>query len=142
MIAGINKEFNVAGENFRGNTSIEIAGLLSNITNGIFDRFNPKFTRTFTDAQNSVYAIGNATFNSTEQLADIGTLFRVIQDSIFSKFDIEPPATDNAVLTDPNDEWSRNMSAFMLVVCSYYSSLLSNTTNEFHSSSTFSSLPD
>jgi hypothetical protein len=70
---------------------------------------------TITDSQNAIYNIDNSTFNSTEQLSDISTLFRIIQDSIFNNFDIEPPETSNVTLPDPREEWSKNMDAFMLV---------------------------
>lgn len=103
---------------FIGDNSTELSGLMSNVTNQVFNEFNPKFTHTINDAQVAIYNIGNATFNSTEQLADISTLFRIIQDSIFNNFDIEPPEVENTILKDPNEEWGKNMDAFMLVVSS------------------------
>jgi hypothetical protein len=89
--------------------------------------FNPKFTHTIDEAQKSIYAIGNSTFNSTDQLRQISTLFAVIQDSIFSDFGIEPPEVQMSAGQDPNDEWNKNMGAFMLVVCLCFPPYLGNS---------------
>ena len=112
----VNNKFAIAGAAFTGTTSLQLSVLLSQVTNQVFDEFVPEFTHTFSDAQIAIYNIGNSTFNSTEQSNEISTLFRVIQDSIFSTFDIEPPEMPNVVNKDPNEEWSKNMDAFMLVV--------------------------
>ena len=79
--------------------------------------FNPKCTHTIDEAQKAIYSIGNSTFNSTDQLRQISTLFAVVQDSIFADFGIEPPEVQMSAGQDPNDEWNKNMGAFMLVVC-------------------------
>ena len=115
-VRGINNQFTDATQSFMGSTSVELSSLLSNVTNKVLNEFNPKFAHTISDAQDEIEAISNATFNSTEQLNNISTLFRIIQDSIFNNFNIEPPKTDEVVLKDPNEEWSRNMDAFILVV--------------------------
>jgi hypothetical protein len=104
--SGINNKFTMAGQNFTGTNSIQLSDLLSNVTNIIFNEYNPKFTHTITDAQTALDKIAADIFNSTQQIQDISTLFRVIQDSVFTRFDIEPPEGPNpSTLSDPNDEW-------------------------------------
>lgn len=121
VVALVNKLFLSAEASFAGKSSAEVASLLSNVTNEVFTLFNPKFTRTLDDAQKAIYEIGNLTFNSTEQLRQVTTLFAVIQDSLFDNFDIEAPKVEMSNSTtmtiDPNEEWSKNMDAFMLIVC-------------------------
>ena len=102
---------------FVGRDSELFSELLSNVTTEVFAKFSPVFTRTLKDSQKAIYGIGNSTFNSTEQLKEITTLFAVIQDSIFDNFGIEPPEVENTD-PDPNEEWSKNQDAFMLIVCS------------------------
>jgi hypothetical protein len=98
--------------------STELSALFSNVTNVVFTKFNPKFTRTIDDAQKAIHGIGNTTFNSTAQLKEVTTLFAVIQDSLFDNFGIEAPKSvmDTAAAIDPNDEWRKNMDAFVLIV--------------------------
>lgn len=112
---GVKKEFTIARSQFKGTTSLELSQLFSNVTNQVFTEFNPTFTSSITDAQDAIYKIGNSTFNSTEQLQDISTLFAVVQNSLFSNFEIEPPES-TAMVDDPNDEWSKNEHIFTLVV--------------------------
>jgi hypothetical protein len=72
--------------------------------------------QTYKKTQTQFYKIFNSTFDSTEQINDIAMLFSVIQGSLFDNFGIEQLETSTAT-TDPNDEWNKNMDAFMLVVC-------------------------
>jgi hypothetical protein len=115
----VNKLFLAAEATFTSASSSELAALFSNVTYEVFTKFNPEFTHTIYDAQKAIYGIGNATFNSTEQLRQVTTLFAVIQDSLFDNFGIEAPksATDMTAGVDPNDEWKKNMDAFVLIVC-------------------------
>lgn len=117
VIRSVNQEFTEALNQFTETSSEALSLLLGNVTNDVFNEFTPEFTHTFSDAQKQLDNIGNATFNSTEQLNDISTLFSVIQDSLFDNFGIDPPETNTTSGTDPNEEWSKNMDAFMLVVC-------------------------
>jgi hypothetical protein len=114
---------------FTGTSSAALTQLLSNVTNDVFMMFNPRFTHTIDETQKSIYAIGNPTFNSTDQLRPISTLFAVTQDSIFSDFSIEPPEVQMNANQDPNDEWNKNMGAFTLVV---YHFLPSSKSRKLH----------
>lgn len=124
VVASVNKLFLAAESKFTGTSSAVLSYLFSNVTNMVFEMYNPKFMHTIDDAQKAIYAIGNTTFNSTEQLRQITTLFTVIQDSLFDSFDTEAPkpmmmnSTMMIDVSDPNEEWSKNMDAFMLIVCS------------------------
>lgn len=117
VVASVNKLFLAAEESFTSASSAELSVLFSNVTNVVFERFNPEFTRTIEDAQKAIYGIGNTTFNSTEQLRQVTTLFAVIQDSLFDSFGIEAPksAMQMTGAIDPNDEWRKNMDAFVLI---------------------------
>jgi hypothetical protein len=115
--SAINKHFLATEATFAGTSSIALSQLFSNVKNDVFTMFNSKFTHTIGEAQRSIYTIGNSTFNSTDQLRQTSTLFAVIQDSIFSDFGIEPPEVQMTANQDLNDEWNKNMSVFMLVVC-------------------------
>lgn len=114
----VNHLFIIAEEGFNSTSSSELSMLFSNVTSEVFNAFNPEFTRTYLEAQKAIYGIGNATFNSTEQLREITTLFAVIQDSLFENFGIEAPKTEMEMteMIDPNDEWMKNMDAFVLIV--------------------------
>ncbi|KAH6681676.1 bacterial low temperature requirement A protein-domain-containing protein [Halenospora varia] len=127
VVARINTLFSTTGRTFlsTGNTnSITLSTLFVNATDAVYAEFPPKFTRTLYETQNAIYTIGNATFNSTEQLQGISTLFSVIRDSIFDSFNIEPPeemVKEMAVVADdPNDEWERHMEAFKLVFVYFF----------------------
>jgi hypothetical protein len=115
-----NKMFLKAEKAFTGTDSKLLSQLFSNVTNEVFDKFNPQYTHTIEQAQKAIYGIGNATFNSTQQRDQVSTLFAVIQDSLFDNFGIDPPEADMSAMAavdlDPNEEWTKNMGAFMLVV--------------------------
>ncbi|PVH70065.1 hypothetical protein DL98DRAFT_554181 [Cadophora sp. DSE1049] len=119
VIRYVNDLFIAGEKSFIGRDSKQFAELLSNVTNEVFAKFNPVFTRTLKDSQKAIYGIGNSTFNSTEQLKEITTLFAVIQDSIFDNFGIEPPEVENSD-PDPNEEWSKNQDAFMLIFVYFF----------------------
>jgi hypothetical protein len=98
--------------------SPEFAFMFSNITDRVFTKFKPKLEYTAANAQKAIYAIGNATFNSTEQLQEINALFSVVQDSLFDNFGIKLPKKDIKSIPsiDSNDNKRHNMDAFVLVV--------------------------
>ncbi|PBP26014.1 hypothetical protein BUE80_DR003085 [Diplocarpon rosae] len=119
VIREVNKLFLAAQKSFMGTSSSQFAQVLSNVTNEVFKKYNPVFTRTLRDSEKAMYAIGNSTFNSVEQLKEITTLFAVIQDSIFDGFGIEPPEVENTD-PDPNEEWSKNADAFKLIFIYFF----------------------
>lgn len=116
----VNEKYRVAEAAFTGTSSAELAELLAGVTNQVFDQFSPASRSTAGEAQAAIFAVGNATLNSTDQLRQVSTLFAVVQDSLFDNFGIDPPPPaippGTAGEVDPNEEWSKNMGAFMLVV--------------------------
>ncbi|XMA16151.1 hypothetical protein WAI453_008942 [Rhynchosporium graminicola] len=114
-----NERFITAETGFVGRDSLQFAGLLSNVTDGIYAKFSPVSTHTLKETNKAILFIGNAEFNSSEQLQEMGTLFAVIQDSIFDNFGIEPPAIEN-INPDPNEEFNKNQASFRLIFVYFF----------------------
>ncbi|OWP04586.1 hypothetical protein B2J93_4865 [Marssonina coronariae] len=119
VVREVNKRFLAAEMSFTGTSSSLLAQLLSNVTTEVFEKYNPVFPRSLKDSEKALYAIGNSTFRSIEQLKEISTLFAVIQDSIFDGFGIEPPEIEHTD-PDPNEEWSKNADAFKLIFIYFF----------------------
>ncbi|RDW90955.1 hypothetical protein BP5796_02120 [Coleophoma crateriformis] len=121
VLRAVNKKYIAALVNFTGTTSLQLAQSLTNVTNEAFTEHAPKLTRTYEDAQQQIYNIGNSTFNSTSQMMDITTLFSVLQDSIFGNFGIEPKKSKTVdTVPDPLEERKENLEILKLIYIYFF----------------------
>ncbi|KAL3420975.1 hypothetical protein PVAG01_07420 [Phlyctema vagabunda] len=120
IIHNVHRTFTVALTEFHGTNSPELAELLAEITAGVFAKFPPRFSHTPAHAQKEISSISESTFNSTGQRSEISTLYSIIQDSLFDNFGIDPPISEDAMMENPDEQWNKNMEAFMLVFVYFF----------------------